>query len=195
MRKFQKEQDEKKSKLNNSNRGGRNPSTSRGNSNKNGVLGAKISKNPNSSNYKGEGESPEYSKCPPHPSGDKKRHWLYDCWTQHPERASERFKNKPKANVAGTNDRPDDFVDRNDTHISAMARITACEEDLMGDEEYWGLPDGKSTPNLGRSLPCVERTNEFFKQIFNSVENDEMEVSSPLLFSPKFDCEGSQDII
>ena len=189
MRKFQKEQDEKKSKSNNSNRGGRNPSTSRGNSNKNGVSGAKISKNPNSSNYKGEGEPPECSKCPPHPSGDKKRHWPYDCWTQHPERAPERFKNKPKANVAGTNDRPDDFVDRNDTHISAMARMTACEEDLMGDEEYWGLPGGKSTPNLGGSLPCVERTNEFFEQIFNSVENDEMEVSSPLLSSPKFGCD------
>ena len=172
MRKFQKEQDEKKFKSNNFNWGGRNPSTSRGNSNKNGVSGAKISKNPNSSNYKGEGESPECSKCSSHPSDNKKRHWPYDCWTQHPKRAPKRFKNKLKANVVRTNNRLDDFVNRNDTHISAMARMTACEEDLMGDEEYWGLSGGKFTPNLGGSLPCVKRTNKFFEQIFNLVENE-----------------------
>ena len=44
-----------------------------------------------------------------------------------------------------------------------MARMTACEEDLMGDEEYWDLLGGKSIPNLGRSLPCVERINKFFE--------------------------------
>lgn len=38
------------------------------------------------------------------------------------------------------NNRPDDFVDHDHIYISAMVYMqSTCEEDTMGDDEYWGF--------------------------------------------------------
>ena len=79
MKKFQKEQDDRKARSD-PNQRGRNSSNHRRNSDNNNNSGPKISKNPNSPNYKGDGEKPECLKCPLQENGAKKRHWPFDCW-------------------------------------------------------------------------------------------------------------------
>lgn len=111
MKRFQKEQEDKKnsrSNHNDSGRGGRTSGRGRGNNNNNSNTDDRASKNPNSSNYKGDGDALEYLRCPPLPSEKKKQHWPLHCWTLHPEKMPERLKNKPKANVANS-DRPNDL--------------------------------------------------------------------------------------
>ena len=71
MKKFNKDQDEKK-RASLFNRGG-----SGGNSNNSNA--PKLSKNLNSSNYKGDGKPPKCSKCPPTESGKKRTHWPFYC--------------------------------------------------------------------------------------------------------------------
>lgn len=58
------------------NRGGRNSGRGRENTGKSGL---KISKNSNSSNYKGDEETPECPKCTAKDGKKKKRHWSFDC--------------------------------------------------------------------------------------------------------------------
>ena len=157
----------KKSKDNSdSGRGGKSGGGRGGNSNTN--TNAKISKNPASSNYKGDGEPPECPKCPPSKNGNKKKHWPFDCFSQHEDRIPERFresymKNKAKANAAtgsgSGSSRPDDFTDNSSTHISAMAHLATCE-DCVGDEEFWGCTFIKDTPELGATVMHQEEGSQ-----------------------------------
>ena len=147
LKRFHKEQEEKKNSRsgNDSGRGGKASGRGRGNNNN---ANDRASKNPNSSNYKGDGDAPECSKCTPLANGNKKKHWPLDCWSLHPEKMPERLKSKSKANVATENDRPNDFVD-NVPHMSAMAHLISCEEDTEGDDKYWGLEAASPTPKCG----------------------------------------------
>lgn len=93
--------------------------------------------------------------------GTKKRHWPYNCWTLHPDRIPERYSNnnnsthKPKANKA-TTERPDDFVDNDHTHISAMAHIITCDPETVGDDEFWGFPtDETAVSSPSPPLDCL----------------------------------------
>ena len=72
MKKFNKEQKEKK-RASLFNRGGS------GNNNSNNSNAPKPSKNPNNSNYKGDGKPPKCFKCPLTESGKKRTHWLFYC--------------------------------------------------------------------------------------------------------------------
>ena len=175
------------------NRGGRSNSSSerRGRGNNNNT-GSQISKNPASSNYKGEDDKPEcnFPKCPRNANDTKKRHWPFDCYAQHPERAPEGWESKPKANIAEAN-RPDDFVDQDDSHISAMARVVCGDED-MDFEEFWGLEPTIPTPTSDRSV--VEERNDQSSQYFPILEESvEMKTLDPLIYPAKFDAELSQD--
>lgn len=141
MKKYNKEQEEKKaSRGNNSNNRGRRK-TGRGRGGHNNNCNDRPSKNPNSTNYKGDGDTPECSKCQPLASGNKKRHWPFDCWTLHEEKMPEKYRNKNnntskrKANAA--KDRPDDFEDNHGTHISAMAHLI-IDQETVGDDEKVG---------------------------------------------------------
>ena len=51
---------------------------------------------------------------------------------------------KSKANIANA-DRPNDFVNQNNTHISAMTYII-CDDETMKDDEYWNFPVHIMTP-------------------------------------------------
>lgn len=99
-----------------------------------------------SPNYKGEGDLSECGKCFSLANGNRKKYWPFDCWILHEDKRSEKFRNnnnsniinnKLKVNTAGK-DRPDDFVDNSNTHITVMGYLAISEEDMMGDEEYWG---------------------------------------------------------
>ena len=153
IRRFQKEQEEKNARRNtntnnsNSNRGGRSSRGRGGGTNsQNNNNSGRPSKNPNSTWYKGDGDLPECSKCPTNFSGNKRRHWPYDCYTLHPEKAPEGYRNRTNNNTNSNSnsnsnarankasDRPDDFVDHT-THFSAMATMDLILEDV-GDKGY-----------------------------------------------------------
>ena len=191
LRKFNKDQEEKKNaRSNDASRGGRGSGRGRGNAGNTGNPGARISKNPNNSNYKGDGEPPDCSKCLIPANGVKKKYWPYDCWTQHPDRVPERYKTKPKANVAGS--RPDDFEDQNNTYISAMARVVGSEEDFMDDAEYWGLETTNPALKFGEVVVSEERTNDL-EHFEKFEEKAETEVSARLPTSANFCGKTSED--
>ena len=192
VKRFQKEQEEKKKGNTNSNsgRGGRNTGQGRGGSNNNNNnTGLRPSKHPSSTNYKGDGDAPECPKCSPLPSGKKRKHWPFDCWALHEDRAPEWYRNnlpntsKPKANRV--TERPDDFVDNNETHISAMAHMVNCDHDVgdVGDDEYWGFPVIHATPNVGEEVMNaeseIETLHQSLAQVGNCQEIWENEVSEP----------------
>lgn len=156
MKRFHKEQEDKKaSKGGTSNRNSNTNSSGRGKTGRNGSnSGGNPSTNKNSSNYKGDGDPPECTKCTPLANGNRKKHWPFDCWTLHEDKKPERFRNtesKPKAGTAGTatKDRPDDFVDNNGTHISAMGHLICSAIDVGNDDEDWGFAFNAATPNFG----------------------------------------------
>lgn len=102
----------------------------------------------------------------------------------------EHYKNKSKANVASANDRPDDFVDRNDAHISAMARMVASEEELMSDEEFWGLEATNETPKFDGIVVWEEHTDLSQQKSEEIVETG---VLDQLFYRAKFGGDESQD--
>ena len=116
---------------------GNSSKNSNGNTNRNNDL-PPPSKNPNSPNYKGEGEAPECSKgCTPKANGRKKRHWPYDCWTLHKDRIPKRYRNRigssnshqPQASAANESNR---------TYFSAQA-WTVNDEHQLDHYDFWGL--------------------------------------------------------
>ena len=82
IKRFQKEQEEKKKGNINSNLGrrGRNIGQGRGGSNNNNNnTGLRPLKHPSSINYKGNGDVSEYPKYLLLPSRKKRKYWLFDC--------------------------------------------------------------------------------------------------------------------
>ena len=77
IRNFNEEQEEEKNaRPNKSGRGER--TSERENNINSGNSDSRISKNPNSSNYKGDGDAPKCSKCSLQSDGSKKRHWPFE---------------------------------------------------------------------------------------------------------------------
>ena len=87
----------------------------------------------------------------------KKKYLPCDCCFLHEDRISDKYResfkslkkrHKAEVDTAGTNGRPDDFVDSNSTHILAMAWTIDWEDekDAQQDNEFWGFPKawGKS---------------------------------------------------
>lgn len=54
--------------------------------------------------------------------------------------------------MANITNRPDDFVDQNHTHISAMAHTIIDDGDAVGDEEYWGYPVNSLISKSGKGV-------------------------------------------
>ena len=194
MKRYQKEQEDKKaSKSNNSgsNTNNSNSNSTRGKGNNSSNNGA--SNKPNSPNYKGEGEPPECMKCEPLANGTRKKHWLFNCWTTHPEKKKHK-NSKPKANVANK-DRLDDFEDRGSTHISAMGHVILCDHGDVGDDEFWGHTFTHTTPKSGEEALSVEpdiAILERMSPVINTVESAETESTPERAAIPKMDCDASQ---
>ena len=185
------------------NRGGSNSRGGRGGQNDgNTNTGDRHSKNPRSTNYKGDGDPPECDKCSTNAKGNLKKHWPYDCWTLHEDRIPEKYRNnnKPKANKATEKD---DFVDANSTHFSAMAmeelpRNTSMAmsarlmQGMEGDDEYWGWSIDETAPKMGgevvteqpniQSLEQSLTENGQLMEIRGNTEN--MSNTGPDLLSP-----------
>ena len=104
------------------------------------------------------------------PSEKKRKHWLFNYWALYEDRAPEWYRNnllnilKPKANRV--TERPDDFVDNNETHISAMAHMVNCDHDMgdVGDDEYWGFLVIYAILNVGEEVINAESKIETLYQ-------------------------------
>ena len=180
MKRFKQEEDEKKtSGRGNSNRG---RGSTRGRGGRNNNTTQLISKNPNSTNYKGDGDPPECPKCHPNKDGSKRLHWPYDCWTLHEDRISDRFrdvfkKTKAKANAVKERERPDDFEDNHSTHISAMTHLVIDQNTVAdGEDEVWGFPFNATTSEFyDENIPkesIIETLDQSLPQLTEKQERE-----------------------
>ena len=188
-------------------RGGRGGRGGRNNGNTN--TNDRHSKNPNSTNYKGEGDPPECEKCPTNAKGNLKKHWPYDCWSLHEDRIPEKYRNnnKPKANKATEKD---DFVDANSTHFSAMAmeelpKATSMAmsaifmQGMEGDEEQWGWSINEAAPKMGSEemtkQPNIQPLDQSLTAAdqLEEISGNESNIEADLLIPrPNLACEASR---
>ena len=149
MKRFKQEKNEKKtSNRDNSNRD-RDSTRDRGGRNNN--ITQLIFKNSNSTNYKSDNDPPKCLKCYFNKDNSKRLHWLYDCWTLHENRISDRFRDvfkkaKVKTNTAKERERSDDFEDNHSTHILTITYLVIDQEIVTDEEnEIWGFPFNATT--------------------------------------------------
>ena len=79
MKRFKQEEDEKKVSDRGNSNSNRDRDSTRDRGGRNNNITQLIFKNSNSTNYKGDGDPPECSKCHLNKNNNKRLHWPYDC--------------------------------------------------------------------------------------------------------------------